>query len=95
MLTDINWVVEDCSRNSGQTFLDALHNNFLEHFVKYFTRYRVGNTPSLLDLIIVFDINIIQKLALSAPLGKGDHLVLTFEGKSSHAVRKTNSSKPT
>ena len=47
-----------------------------------------------MDLIITSGINIIRNLPLSDPLGKSDHLVLTFEANCSHTVRKNEYNKP-
>ena len=42
------------------------------------TRYRAGNKPSLLDLIITESDNNISHIGSSPPLGKSDHIVIHF-----------------
>lgn len=69
-LPNINKGVESCNSTYGQSFLDVLNSHYLEQVNKEFTRYRLGNDPSLLDLIITSDSIIIQNSALHAPFGK-------------------------
>ena len=60
-------------------FLTVLGDNFLCQHVDQPTRFRDGQKPSLLDLIITNDENVINEIRYREPLGKSDHLVLEFE----------------
>ena len=46
--------------------------------IKEPTRFRMGQEPSLLDLIITTDEHLINNIEIKAPLGKSDHVVLEF-----------------
>ena len=43
------------------------------------TRFRYGQQPSLLDLVLVNDDAMISEIMYSAALGKSDHVVLSFD----------------
>ena len=58
--------------------LDCLQNNFLYQLVDFPTRYREGQKPSLLDLIIVNEEGMISDIDSRNPLGKSDHVVISF-----------------
>ncbi|GAA57071.1 hypothetical protein CLF_112087 [Clonorchis sinensis] len=42
------------------------------------TRYRAGQQPSLLDLVITNERHFVDQVTINAPLGHSDHCVLTF-----------------
>ena len=79
-LPTINWTT--CTSTGSITashFLDFFLNASLNQHVNFTTRYRAGNKPSLLDLVITDSQNSIAKLGSSHPLGKSDHLVIHFD----------------
>ncbi|GAA58147.1 hypothetical protein CLF_113631 [Clonorchis sinensis] len=43
------------------------------------TRYRAGQQPSLLDLVITNERHFVDQVMTNAPLGHSDHCVLTFD----------------
>ena len=43
------------------------------------TRVRHGQEPSVLDLVLTNEEGMIENIEYGNPLGKSDHLVLTFE----------------
>ena len=45
------------------------------------TRVRHGQEPSVLDLVLTNEEGMIENIEYGNPLGKSDHLVLTFEFK--------------
>jgi hypothetical protein len=47
--------------------------------VKDATRYRDGQVPSLLDLVITNESHYVDRILLDAPLGKSDHLLIRFD----------------
>ena len=53
-------------------FIDVIQDEFWTQHITEPTRYRFGQTPSLLDL------EIITNVTYTEPLGKSDHLCLTF-----------------
>ena len=60
-------------------FLTVLGDNFLCQLVDQPTRFRDGQKPSLLDLVITNDESVVNEIRYREPLGKSDHLVLEFE----------------
>ena len=69
--------------NAGQEsapyrFFTMTQDLFLLQHVVENTRMRLGNTPSLLDLIFTNEENLIDQMRYEAPIGKSDHMSLTF-----------------
>ena len=54
------------------------------------TRYRNGQEPSLLDLIMTSDDNLTRDIDLKPPLGKSDHVVIEFSVKNQHVTKERN-----
>ena len=52
---------------------------FLHQHVDFPTRFREGCTPSQLDLVFSNEELMVEELTSSSPLGKSDHVVLTFQ----------------
>ena len=80
---DFNFPTVDwCGRWKGETeakILSSLNDAFLVQKVTQTTRSREGNRPSLLDLVLVNDTNLISSIVHNDPLGKSDHNVLLFD----------------
>ena len=87
----IDWVNEDCNSEATRRFLDCLNDSGLEQFIEEPTRYRHGQTPSVLDLLITSNPDIVNDIKLEDPLGKCDHVKITFSV--SNMNRKNISSK--
>ena len=62
----------------SHAFLAALDDCFLTQHVCQPTRYRPGETPHSLDLIITSDEGMVSNLQYDSGLGKSDHLILLF-----------------
>ena len=74
----IDWNLH-CSKNKTETqFLDVLDDLYLQQHVSEFTRKRGTDSPSLLDLIISDQSQIINKHHISDPLGNSDHAILSW-----------------
>ena len=52
---------------------------FLVQHVNEYTRYREGCTPSLLDLVFSAEELMVDNVSTTSPIGKSDHVVLTWE----------------
>ena len=52
---------------------------FLFQHVTKPTRYRLGDTPSLLDLVFISELDMISNITYSPPLGNSDHVCINFE----------------
>ena len=79
----INWKdfeVNATKYSQEMQFFDCLDNGFLTQHVHEPTRFRGKDKPSTLDLIITENgqTQITGSLNINAPLGAGDHAVLTF-----------------
>ena len=68
--------LEDCE---AARFFDVTQNAFLYQHVNTDTRYREGHTPSRLDLVFTSREYLVNELEPSHPLGKSDHIVLTWK----------------
>ena len=75
----VSWTSSIVSQHSSKDLIDTLQDNFLFQLVDKPTRYREGQKPSLLDLIITNEENFINDIEYCSPLGKSDHLVLQFD----------------
>ena len=68
------------SEESDQAkFLDTVQELLLYQHVGVPTRYRDGHTPSMLDLVFTDEENRINEIQVSQPLGKSDHVVLSWD----------------
>ena len=74
---DIDWAHEEATVGSfGEAFMNLLRDQALAQHVRSFTRWRSGQLPSLLDLIITKGENEVENLKIEEPLGKSDHGVV-------------------
>jgi endonuclease/exonuclease/phosphatase family metal-dependent hydrolase len=60
-------------------FTECLRDAYLLQKVTHPTRNKLGQTPNILDLILVSEDNLISDVTHTAPIGKSDHDVLNFE----------------
>ena len=60
-------------KRKDKEFLDKFHENFLHQFVKTPTHRRGNQTPTLIDLIIANDQDLVRNLYHCAPLGLSHH----------------------
>ena len=56
----------------------SVNDSYLHQHVKNLTRPRANQCPSILDLVLTNEENMISDLQFMAPLGKSDHAVLSF-----------------
>ena len=73
--------MEDKTKGVNQhvlNFMETLQSLFLKQHVTEPTRYRSGEEPSLLDLIITNEAGMIENLAHYPALGDSDHCCLKF-----------------
>ena len=80
-IEEINWV--DMSTTVGEDhiaylFLETVRDCFFYQHVTEPTRIREQNTPSVLDLILTNEENMVSNLQYIQGLGRSDHLVLSF-----------------
>ncbi len=68
----------NCSQNAT-AFVDAVNDAFLYQHIDFPTRYRPNETSNTLDLIFTNEESMVEEVSESAPLGKSDHVVITFK----------------
>ncbi|KAJ3640527.1 hypothetical protein Zmor_003820 [Zophobas morio] len=76
----ISWPLKSISANhsSSGLFSNLIVNSSLVQLVTEPTRFRSGQTPSLLDLVLTNQSNLVGDVQVSSPMGKSDHAVLEF-----------------
>ena len=78
----INWTTwESSSRNPEDTenkFLEGIQDAYFYQYVTLPTRGRLGNKPSIMDLVLTNEEGMVSDLELWSPLGKSDHSCLSF-----------------
>ena len=77
---DINWENNTCDESNEylSDFINTIHDCFLHQHVTEPTRYRYGEQPSLLDLILSNEEGTIHNLDYQPGLGDSDHVSLNF-----------------
>ncbi|CAC5420388.1 unnamed protein product [Mytilus coruscus] len=76
---DIDWENWNAKNEISTELIECLNENFLQQIVVNPTRIRIKQEPSILDLIIVNDVNNIANIEYLDPLGASDHCVLKFD----------------
>ena len=80
-LPNIDWETRmslDASTHFSHAFLETIHDCFLFQKVMEPTRYRDGNTPHILDLILCTEDQLVRGLTYLPGIGKSDHICLRF-----------------
>ena len=80
----INWDTMSSSASGIQhkidmKFVNCIQDNYLVQHVDEPTRWRGADQPSLIDLVITNEEDMISNLEYHAPLGRSDHAVLTMQ----------------
>ena len=77
---EIDWTNEYVGNacNTIATFVDTIQENHLYQHIFKPTRYRVGNDPSLLDLIFTNEEGMIKDIHHKPGLGESDHECIDF-----------------
>ena len=83
-LPTANWDTLTSQDSYTNNFLEILDNAGMEQLVQEPTRYRLSQTPSLLDLIIVNNPEIVCDVAVKNPFGKSDHCRIEFSVKNTY-----------
>ena len=81
-LPQIDWTNSFCSapeNHHSHKFLDVVQECMLFQHVLQPTRYRDGEQPSILDLLMTCEEGMLTDLNYSPGLGKSDHLLLSFQ----------------
>ena len=86
-LPTIIWDTDEATGLFPREFLTTTSEMNLEQMVTQFTRFRHGQNPSLLDLILTDQPEMIQDVNYLSPLGKSDHIVINFSVKNAYQKR--------
>ena len=73
--------VNDTEESESVKFFDAIQDQFLTQHVRFNTRFRSGNEPSLLDYVFTNEEGMVDKMECLSPLGKSDHVGISWEFK--------------
>ena len=81
-LPEVDWSVGFSSAPDGHyshKVIDTIHDTFLYQHVTEPTRYRMGETPHILDVVLTNEEGMVRSLSYGPGIGMSDHLVLTFD----------------
>lgn len=76
---DVDWVNETALGNKATAFMEFFRDSFLHQHVKSPTHYRGDQNPTLIDLVMSSEENMVTNLTHEAPIGKSHHHVLKFD----------------
>ena len=74
-----DWTTVHSENHISYKFIELLRDNFMHQHVVENTRFRFGQNPSLLDLIISNEEDLIENVMYRDKLGASDHIGITFE----------------
>ncbi|WAQ99940.1 hypothetical protein MAR_024313 [Mya arenaria] len=73
------WTVHRNETHPAFSFVKCLRDNFLNQHVQGVTRYRQGQDPSCLDLLLTDNQTEVENLTLNRKLGASDHISIICE----------------
>ena len=86
-LPSISWETFEASGTFAREFLEVTEETNLEQLVTEATRYRHGQNPSLLDLILSDESDTIENIQHLPPIGKSDHVNIVFQLKNAFITK--------
>ncbi|KAI5645579.1 endonuclease-reverse transcriptase domain-containing protein [Phthorimaea operculella] len=93
----VKWPLEDCAYLTPieVNFVQWYLNSNLQQLVTEHTRFRQGNQPSFLDLVLSNEETLVAKVDHQAPIGKSDHncIVVTIQLENHQSSKSTASLK--
>ena len=78
----IDWLNENTpggEDNTASKFLSVINDSYLTQLVDQNTHFKPGTKPSMIDLAITNNDDLIDHIDYFAPIGNSHHLVLSFE----------------
>ena len=93
---EIDWENEssDEKYQHMSTFINTVQDCFLHQHVTEHTRFRLGEEPSLLDLIFTNEEGLIYNLEYQSGLGDSDHISLSFYLVCKNEMERKSEPKP-
>ena len=74
-----DWTTQHGEQHEEFLFIESLRDNFLIQHISESTRYREGNQPSTIDLLISNEESDINSITILPGIGLSDHCLLLFE----------------
>ena len=74
-----DWTTQHGELHEEFLFIESLRDNFLIQHISESTRYREGNEPSTIDLLISNEESDINSITILPGIGLSDHCLLLFE----------------
>ena len=78
---DIDWAGDTCNKgenHKASKFLDCLHFNHLHQSIDEPTHHRGTQSPTLIDLIITNEDDLVHNISYYPPIGKSHHSLVYF-----------------
>lgn len=90
---EIDWNRQEIigSSEAAEQFLGAYQSLHLHQLIDFPTRFRVNNTPSLIDLLLTTDEKLITGIESRSPVGKSDHVIIVATLQVSVTTSQTKS----
>jgi hypothetical protein len=73
-----HWISSAPENHVSHEFIEAVRDSYLHQNIEFYTRYRNGQRPSTLDLVFSSEELLVNNIEHFSPLGKSDHIVITF-----------------
>ena len=73
------WTVSKSETHPAFHFVECIRDNFLYQHTDSYTRFREGQDPSCLDLVLSDKEEVIEDLKIGDKLGTSDHASITFD----------------
>jgi len=73
-----HWVSSAPETHVSHEFIESVRDSFLHQHINFHTRFRNSQQPSILDLVFSSDELLINELRHYSPIGKSDHVVISF-----------------
>ncbi len=78
---EIDWINTSCQKDEdhpANVFLESVRDGLLTQHVQEPTRWRAGQTPNTLDLVLTNKEGLVSDIKVQAPIGKSDHGTIIF-----------------
>ncbi len=93
---NVDWdtcTATDREGSDSDQFMECLNDCFLVQHVDQPTRFRGSQRPSILDLILTNEENVIRDMQFLAPLGNSDHCTIVFHYICQQELSKSKTKK--
>jgi endonuclease/exonuclease/phosphatase family metal-dependent hydrolase len=73
-----HWILSAPENHVSHEFIEAVRDSYLHQNIELYTRYRNGQRQRTLDLVFSTEEHLVNNIEHFSPLGKSDHIVITF-----------------